>query len=98
VTQTKQPPSFPGRFTVLRTENPERVLLRVTRKFSEDILLEGIVARAALAAALKAELRRFFTMEFDPQHWDVGRDDNLEDGYIETKDRVLNHAWLAPDR
>ena len=53
------------------------------------------MARATLAAMLKAELRRFFTMEFDPEHWDTGRDDDPEDDYIQTKDRVLNHAWLA---
>jgi len=83
--------------TVLRTENPERVLLRVTRKYSDEVLLEGITARATLAAALKTELRRFFTMEFDPGHWDMGRDDDPEDDYIQTKDRVLNHAWLAQE-
>jgi hypothetical protein len=84
--------------TVLRTENRERVLLRVTRKYSDEVLLEGITARATLAAALKAELRRFFTMEFDPEHWDTGRDDDPEDDYIQTKDRVLNHAWLAQEK
>lgn len=84
--------------TVLRTENPERVLLRVTRKYPDEVLLEGITARATLAAALKAELRRFFTMEFDPEHWDTGRDDDPEDDYIQTKDRVLNHAWLAQEK
>ena len=83
-------------FTVLRTENPERVLLRVTRKFSDEALLEGIVARATLAAALKSELRRFFTTEFDPQHWDLRGDDfDDEDDYVQVKDRVLNHAWFA---
>jgi len=81
--------------TVLRTENPERVLLRVIRKYSDEFLLEGIVARTSVAAALKSELRRFFTTEFDPQHWDMGHDDDPEDGYIQIKDRVLNHAWLA---
>jgi len=82
--------------TVLRTENPERVLLRVTRKYSDEVLLEGIVARAALAASLKAELRRFFTTEFDPQHWDL-RGDHFDDenDYVQVKDRVVNHAWLA---
>lgn len=85
---------------VLRTDNPDRVLLRVTRKYPDEILLEGIVARAALAAALKVELRRFFTTEFDPLHWDLcGQDpddtDDADDGYIQVKDRVLNHAWLA---
>lgn len=83
--------------TVLRTENPERVLLRVTRKYSGEVLLEGITARATLAAALKAELRRFFTMEFDPEHWDTEHDDDPEDDYIQTKDRMLNHAWLAQE-
>ena len=57
--------------TVLRTEDPQRVLLRVSRKYENEILLEGIVARAALATALKNELLRFFTTEFDPQHWDI---------------------------
>lgn len=81
--------------TVLRTETPERVLLRVTRKYSGEVLLEGIVARAELASALKSELYRFFTMEFDPQHWDCTDDIDAEDGYTQVKDRVLNHAWFA---
>jgi len=80
--------------TVLRTENPSRVLLRVTRNYENEILLEGVVDRATLASALKSELRRFFTTEFDPQHWDMGRDEDPEDGYVQTRDRVLGHAWL----
>jgi hypothetical protein len=83
--------------TVLRTENPGRVLLRVTRKYTDDILLEGIVARAALAAALKSELRRFFTTEFDPQHWDRPYGDDPEDEEAQVKDRALNHPWLATE-
>ena len=81
--------------TVLCTNDPGRVLLRVTRDDSDEFMLEGIVARTALAAALKAELIRFFTAEFDPQHWDVGRGRDAEEGYIQTRDRVLNHPWLA---
>lgn len=68
--------------TVLRTDVPQRVLLRVTRKYENTTLLEGIVSRATLAAALKDELIRFFTTEFDPQHWDVGRDPEPEGDYI----------------
>jgi len=83
--------------TVLRTENPGRVLLRVTRKYTDDILLEGIVARAALAAALKTELLRFFTTEFDPRDWDRPGDEDPEDEGIQVKDRVLNHPWLATE-
>lgn len=84
------------RLTVLRTNDPLRVLLRVTRSYLNEILLEGIVSRAALAAALKVELRRFFNDEFDPQHWDERDDDDPEDEFIKTKDLMLNHAWLAP--
>ncbi|AOX99904.1 hypothetical protein [Jeongeupia sp. USM3] len=87
--------------TVLCTENPERVLLRVTRKYTDEVLLEGIVARATLAATLKSELRRFFTTEFDPRHWDLSGDDlddKDKDDYVQVKDCVLNHAWLATDK
>ena len=84
--------------TVLRTENPERVLLRVIRKYADTLLLAGIVARAALAAALKTELQRFFTTEFDPRHWDRPGDDDPEDEDVQVKDRVLNHAWLATEK
>ncbi|MFO1262689.1 MAG: hypothetical protein U1E84_05005 [Rhodoferax sp.] len=84
--------------TVLRTDDPQRVLLRISRKYENAILLEGIVSRAALAAALKTELIRFFTAEFDPQHWDVGRDPEPEDDYIQVKDAMLNHPWLASTR
>jgi hypothetical protein len=81
--------------TVLRTDDPQRVLLRVTRSYLNEILLEGIVSRATLATALKVELRRFFHEEFDPQHWDDRGDDDPEDEFIKTKDFMLNHAWLA---
>ena len=82
--------------TVLRTDDPQRVLLRVTRKYENTTLLEGIVARATLAAALKAELLRFFTVEFDPQHWDLrGDPEDIEDDHVFVKDAVLNHPWLA---
>jgi hypothetical protein len=84
--------------TVLRTENPSRVLLRVTRNYENEILLEGVVDRTTLASALKSELRRFFTTEFDPQHWDMGRDEDPDDGYVQTRDQVLGHAWLALDK
>ena len=81
--------------TVLRTDDPQRVLLRVTRKYENTILLEGIVSRATLAAALKDELIRFFTTEFDPQHWDMGRDPEPDDDYIQVRDAMLNDPWLA---
>jgi hypothetical protein len=57
-------------------------------------LLEGVVDRVTLASALKSELRRFFTTEFDPQHWDMGRDEDPEGGYAQTRDLILEHAWL----
>ena len=80
--------------TVLGTENPKRVLLRVIRKYEEEVLLEGIVARAALAAALKAELLRFFTTEFDPQNWNHHQHPNPDDP-VEVRDMVLNNPWIA---
>lgn len=81
--------------TVLRTEDPARVLLRVSRPYSDEVLLEGIVSRTALASTLKAELRRFFTEEFDPLHWDLRGDPDNDDDYESVRDGVLNHAWLA---
>ena len=53
------------------------------------------MSRATLAAALKDELIRFFTTEFDPQHWDMGRDPEPDDDYIQVKDAMLNDPWLA---
>jgi len=82
--------------TVLRTDDPQRVLLRVTRKHENKTLLEGIVARASLAASLKAELLRFFTMEFDPLDWDLrGDPGGIDDDQFCCKDTVLNDTWLA---
>jgi hypothetical protein len=82
--------------TVLRTDDPQRVLLRVTHTYKNAMRLEGVVSRAALAAALKKELMRFFTKEFDPQHWDLrGDPDDLKDDHVHVKDAVLNHPWLA---
>ena len=78
--------------TVLRTEDPTRVLFRVAEKYADDIQLEGIVSRAALAASLKAELRRFFSSEFDPNHWD---EEEADEDYVLTRDRVLNHPWMV---
>lgn len=49
--------------TVLPTDSLGRVLLRVTRSFENEFLLEGIVERTVLASTMKAELRRFFTSE-----------------------------------
>ena len=79
--------------TALRTDDAERVLLRVTRKYENEIMVEGVVARATLAATLKAELVRFFATEFDPQHWDAGSEDEHEDGYVQLRERVLNDKW-----
>lgn len=81
--------------TVLRTDDPERVLLRATHKHENKTLLEGIVSRAALAAALKAELIRFFSMDFDPLHWDLHGDSEPDEEYVPFKDIILNHPWLA---
>lgn len=79
----------------VRTNDPHRVLLRLSRKYESAILLEGIVDRTTLASSLKAELIRFFTAEFDPQHWDMGRDPEPEGDYIQVKDVVLSDPWLA---
>ena len=84
--------------TALSTEDPERVLLRVIRRFSDEVFLEAIVARTVLAATLKSELRRFFATEFDPQHWDLRGDDSDDDDKFQVKERMLNHAWLATGR
>ncbi|MDR1461934.1 MAG: hypothetical protein LBI68_02180 [Azoarcus sp.] len=82
--------------TALRTGDPQRVLLRVTRKYENTTLLEGVVPRATLSAALKTELIRFFTADFDPQHWDL-RDDpeDIKDDHVYIKDTILNPLWLA---
>lgn len=80
--------------TVLRTDDPQRILLRVVRKYENTILLEGILSRQNMASALKVELRRFFTEEFDPQHWDFDGNPGYDEGYIPLKERVLNHPWL----
>ena len=76
------------KLTALPTDVPHRMLLRVRQSYQDEILLEGIVTRAALAGAFKTELRRFFTHDFDPQEWDDG--DTL-------KALVLAHPWLAAE-
>jgi hypothetical protein len=78
---------------VLGVNDARRALFRVTRKYENDILLEGIVARAELGAALRGELRRFFSSEFDPDDWNGGDDSELP-----LRDRVLNHPWIALGR
>jgi len=83
---------------VLRTNDPQRVLLRVMHTCENKRLLEGIVSRATLAAALKAELTRFFAAEFDPLHWDLQCDPEPDEGNVQTKDILLNHPWVASSR
>lgn len=93
---------------VLRTDDAARVLFRVKRKDTGELLLEGIVDRSAFGAALRAELRRFFVSEFDPEEWGDGRheDDSEDDGdesdddhspnyFVRVRDRVLQHPWIA---
>lgn len=82
--------------TVLCTDDPRRVCLQVSNVYPGEVVLEGIVERATLAATFKAELRRFFTSEFDPEQWDVPEGWDLCEGEVQTRDRVLNHAWLDP--
>lgn len=80
--------------TVLCTEDSERVLFRVTRRWAENLHLEGVVSRAALAGTFKSELRRFFASEYDPVRWeDTYRMEEPE--YIPTDAVVLNHPWIA---
>lgn len=94
--------------TVLKTDDAERVLFRVTRKDTGEILLEGIVDRSAFGASWRAELRRFFSSEFDPKHWgdercaDAPADDGDESDddpsscfFVSVRDRVLQHPWIA---
>ena len=77
----------------LRTDDPERVLLRVVRSFHhEDVLLEGIVARADLAASFKAELKRFFTEDFVLGEWS-----DYDDGDGILKERMLSHPWVSSE-
>ena len=54
----------------------------------------SIVSRGALAAALKTELIRFFTTEFDPLHWDSHGDSEADDDHVPLKDTMLNDLWL----
>ena len=84
--------------TVLCTEDPARVLLRIADPDpdpgSNGIFLEGTVSRVALATLLKEELRRFFTFEFDPDHWEK-YEKEFNPSYVSIRDRVLGHLWLA---
>ena len=79
---------------VLPTEDPKPVLLRVTRLYPDELLLEGVVARSELAATFKAELRRFFTLEFDPGHWDGDCSVN-DGGDPPTLVRLKQDAWFC---
>lgn len=94
--------------TVLRSNDRNRVLFRVAKNHGNAIALEGITARSDLGEGLGAELRRFFTSEFDPEHWDRVPDAGTaflngpgvgmahEAGsHVEAKDRVLGHPWIA---
>lgn len=72
--------------------------MRVTHTYENKRLLEGIVSRATLAAALKAELIRFFKTEFDPRHWDAQAILSPTMKQYQTKDIVLNHPWVASAR
>lgn len=80
--------------TVLGTEDLDRVLFRVSRMYTEEYLLEGIVSRTDLAGALKSELRRFFGSEFDAARWEAPYRRGDEE-FIPTKTIVNDHPWMA---
>lgn len=78
--------------TVLRTDDLARVLLRAEDRYEQQIWQEGIVSRAELATALRAELVRFFNEEFDATFWGSQGEAEDEDTY---KKRILSNPWLA---
>lgn len=85
--------------TALGTDDPARVLLRLTREHFGDtyeVFLEGAVSRTALAAALKNELRRFFAEEFNPQEWDMWprRAEGSDNGCMYLHERLQYNHWL----
>jgi hypothetical protein len=99
--------------SALRTEDQERILLRIAHRYSDDIMLEGIVSRNELVFALKTELRCSFATNFDPREWDSDflprcrdidvlkedeEDPDPEVDYIHVRDIVLNHPWLAEQK
>lgn len=84
-----------GVLTVLRTDDPDRVLFRyVGVGWKPEPRVEAIVSRVVLANALKTELKRFFTDDFVPREWDTHGEAEDNDNYKSTLYRVLNHPWL----
>ncbi len=58
------------------TDDPERLLFRVTRNTrNESVLAEGVVKRTDLARGFLDALIRFFQHDFAPEHWYFGDDD-----------------------
>ena len=85
-------------FSVLCTDDPERVLLRIKHKYSLDVLLEGVVSRKSLASALKDEMRRFFSAEFNPDDWELpnlDEDENVDSKGFKVKHPAMGNSWFA---
>lgn len=77
---------------VYSTNDAARVLLRVTDRYTDEMFLEGIVAREQLLEEFKQALRDFFQDDFDPEQW---REDEPEElGFPSLHDRMINDGWL----
>jgi hypothetical protein len=78
--------------TALPTDDPARMLLRVSHPYLDRIAGEAVVPRRRFGKALQEELLRFFRDAFDPDHWDVDHGDGNEPT---TREKSLAHPWLA---
>lgn len=78
--------------TALPTDDPERMLLRVSHPYLDRIAGEAIVPRQRFGKVLQEELLRFFVDAFDPDHWDVDHGDGNEPT---TREKSLAHPWLS---
>lgn len=75
----------------------DRILLQIEYLDDEiPVLTATGISRSALAKALKLELRRFFTDEFDQNHWDFRLIEEFP-AYIPTRQRVLQHPWICTE-
>jgi len=77
---------------VYTTNDTSRVLFRVTDRYTDEVFLEGIVAREQLLEEFKQALRDFFQDDFDPEQWREGEPE--ERGFPSLHDRMINDGWL----
>ena len=75
---------------VLATDDPNRVLFRVTQNYRETNYIQAIVDREHLVETFKTEILRFFRDEFSAERWN-GDDPEIDE---QMRQDILADPWF----